>query len=298
MTAQSIAQPRLRRLALGLTACLVLVGLAMASTSAQAAQTSFSSINLCIKRSGEGKGTVRLVSAKSHCKKDERGAAFLTAQQGVLGVEADSGTTGATGATGAEGPKGPTGAQGPTGEEGPIGPQGPAGDKGPTGDKGATGDKGPTGNQGAVGNQGAQGASGDQGPAGPSGTAALVVSSNVSSTTWPRYIEGISNLAAFSVTNASNGQSTGQIFGPAINVTNIQVKVGTAPGNGNSYTFTLHNAGANTDTTASCQILNAATTASCTVSGVSIASDTEINWKLARTGSNNPGWVMLTLSFN
>jgi Collagen triple helix repeat (20 copies) len=149
MTAQSIAPPRLRYLALGLAACLIFVGLSVASTSAQAAQTtSFNALNLCIKRSGDGQGTVRLISAKARCNKSERGVLFLTTsgKQGVLGVEAESGAAGPTGATGPVGPTGATGPEGPAGpqgEKGPVGEKGPIGEKGPTGDKGPIGDKGP-----------------------------------------------------------------------------------------------------------------------------------------------------------
>ena len=124
MTARSIAQPRLRSVGLCLAACL-LACLSLASTSAQAAQsTSANALNLCIARSGEHKGTVRLISAKARCKGSERGATFLTASgsQGVLGAQAESGATGATG------------------PQGPVGPQGPQGEKGPTGDKGPQGD--------------------------------------------------------------------------------------------------------------------------------------------------------------
>src|SRR5690349_8335147 len=106
MTARSTSPLRLRSAVFCLVACLF-AGLSLAAASAQAASSN--AINLCIARSGEHKGTVRLVSAKAHCKSSERSATFLTAtdSQGVLGAAAESGATGATGATGAQGEKGP-----------------------------------------------------------------------------------------------------------------------------------------------------------------------------------------------
>src|ERR1700709_1386587 len=161
MTARSISPLSLRGAALCLVACL-LAGLSLAST-AQAASSN--ALNLCIERAGTHKGTVRLISAKAHCKSSERSATFLTASgsQGVLGAEAGSGATGARGAAGApgaQGEKGPRGDQGLQGAQGPVGEKGPTGDKGPTGNKGAQGEPG---NKGATGDKGPQGEPGDKG---------------------------------------------------------------------------------------------------------------------------------------
>ncbi len=84
-------------------------------------------INLCVKQSGTGKGTIRLVSAQAKCKPGERGVLVFTSSsgQGVLGAEES------------------------TGPPGPQGPVGPAGPRGPAGPKGATGDQGPPGETGA-----------------------------------------------------------------------------------------------------------------------------------------------------
>src|ERR1700755_1492413 len=122
MTARSISPLSLRGLALCLVACLF-AGMSLASTSAQAASSN--ALNLCIARSGEHKGTVRLISAKAHCKSSESSATFLTASssQGVLGAEAESGATGPTGAAGAAGPQGEKGPRGDQGPQGPVGEQ-------------------------------------------------------------------------------------------------------------------------------------------------------------------------------
>jgi hypothetical protein len=94
MTASLFAQPKLRWLALALTACLVLIGLA--ATSVQAAQKpSLETVTLCIQQGGPEKGSIRFVKATLRCLKGEKRVIVLTTkgQQGVLGIEAGSGST-------------------------------------------------------------------------------------------------------------------------------------------------------------------------------------------------------------
>ena len=70
----------------------------------------------CYKSKGKGKGALRVVSAKTKCKRGERRVAWQ--QKG------DEGPAGAAGAPGAPGAPGPPG---PQGETGPMGPKGATG---------------------------------------------------------------------------------------------------------------------------------------------------------------------------
>jgi hypothetical protein len=112
-----ISSPRfleLRWLAFAAVACLALIGLLSAATSAEAAQKrSLGSITLCIKQKAPDKGSIRFVKANKKCLKGEKRVQVVTtnSSQGVAGIEATSGATGATGAAGATGPQGPQGLQ-------------------------------------------------------------------------------------------------------------------------------------------------------------------------------------------
>jgi hypothetical protein len=104
-------------------------------------------------------------------------------------------------------------------------------------------------------------------------------------------------VSGFSLGNATNSGSTGNIVGPPLSITGITVKVETAPGASKNYTFTLHRADNGTDTTATCQVSGTATSATCAVSGVTTPANAELNWKIDRTSSNAPGWVLITLAY-
>src|SRR4051812_17662255 len=89
------------------TVCLILVlgGSALAADSLTGAGSSSEQIYVCVKKSGKGKGQMRVVSAKAKCKKSERKTSWAT--QGPAGPAGPSGPSGVT-AAGASGV--PTGA--------------------------------------------------------------------------------------------------------------------------------------------------------------------------------------------
>jgi len=160
---------------------LAALSLSLGAVGAQAAPT-LSAVNLCVKKTNPGRGTIRLVSAKALCRKSERGVllvaspgqdgVILQAEPGAAGKPGEKGAVGDQGPVGEKGPTGDKGPQGATGDKGPVGdkgPQGATGDKGPEGDKGPTGDKGPQGLEGLQGPIGLQGLTGDKGPQGPEG---------------------------------------------------------------------------------------------------------------------------------
>jgi hypothetical protein len=82
------------------SACLAIVlgGSAMAADSLHSAATSGEQVYVCIKKSGAGKGQMRVVTAKAKCKKTERKTSWA-----------------------AQGPEGPAGSPGSVGPAGPAG---------------------------------------------------------------------------------------------------------------------------------------------------------------------------------
>jgi hypothetical protein len=247
--------------------------MAAVSTSASAAGKSLSKINLCIAKSRPGKGTLRFVGAKTHCRKGE-----LLVQvfgRNVPGVQEGSGTQGATGEKGPTGDRGPVGLQGPTGDKGPAGLQGPTGDKGPQGDPGVKGpdgdkgaqgdpgDKGPDGDPGPVGPQGPdgdKGLEGDKGPTGdqgPTGEGILVTGL----TTRNASTSATSYLGPFLTSSPTSTESNVQQIMPiAGTIANLAVKIGTAPGSGsNSYTLTIRKNGAAGSPSLTCEIEGSST---------------------------------------
>src|SRR5881392_3309293 len=99
MTARSFLPHPLRGRRLVVFAGLVLAILCAVAASTQAA-TAVSSVSLCVKKGGPGKGTIRLRSRKTHCDASER-AIVLVANPGSKG---GPGTEGATGQPGEKGP--------------------------------------------------------------------------------------------------------------------------------------------------------------------------------------------------
>ena len=100
-------------------------------------------------------------------------------------------------------------------------------------------------------------------------------------------------------TSGAGSGDTGQSLGPPLSIASYTIKVQTAPGNGNSYTFNLRHAGSGDYTPANqCVISNLNT--SCTFSGSTITTGAgdSINWSVARTGSNSPGWVLWSIAYS
>ncbi len=176
------------------------------------------------------------------------GATGATGAQGPIGLTGPAGADGATGATGPQGPIGPTGPAGADGATGATGPQGPIGLTGPAGADGATGATGPqgpigltgpagadgaTGPQGSQGPPGADGAQGPIGPQGPSGIAQQWLGgaglANRNATTEYFGIFGATGTPSTRV--ATVAPLTGTISG-------FRLRLTTAPGAGNGYTFT------------------------------------------------------------
>jgi len=167
----------------------------------------------------------------------------------VTGPEGPTGPQGPQGPQGVTGPEGPTGAQGVTGPEGATGPQGPQGATGATGPTGDTGPAGATGATGATG-QGTTGATGPTGPAGPAATQIIggggadSDAQNNNNVFVGLFLDDASTTEAPALQSMAIGGS----------LDNFNVRLSTAPGTGDSYTFTVR--------------LNEANTAlSCTISG-------------------------------
>ena len=205
----------MKRLSIGLLAWFLILG---SISYMQAASSSGSNIQLCLKNSGAvfvvGQGfkkadcknndqliSINTNSLMSWSDKDNdedkdkdkdklkvwpQGATGATGPMGATGATGPAGTDGATGATGATGPAGTDGATGATGATGAIGPKWDTGDTGPTGATGAigpqglTGDTGPAGTNGTNGTDGTPGATGATGPTGPQGTPGINGTNGVS----------------------------------------------------------------------------------------------------------------------
>lgn len=89
MTAASFLS-RIRLIVAALAAFLVLAAVAAYSSSAQPAQLgSLTTINLCVRKAGPEKGTVRFVQKRAYCKLGELQVQALGAgsTQGALGIE-------------------------------------------------------------------------------------------------------------------------------------------------------------------------------------------------------------------
>ena len=147
--------------AAGFSAAVIAGGAAVAQTSAP----SNADVRACVKKAD---GSVRVVGAKTKCRRNER----LVELAPAAGVQGASG-----GAPGAQGPPGPAGAPGPQGIPGAAGAPGlgglpgAPGSGGAPGPAGAPGVKGDTGPAGPAGSPGPQGPAGQRGPAGPQGPA-------------------------------------------------------------------------------------------------------------------------------
>ena len=105
-------------------AVLSLAACAILAVATPAPAESLMPLNLCIKKKGPGKGSIR-IAGTANCKSTERLLVVLTttSKQSVVPQVGAAGTTGAKGVTGEVGPTGPTGPSG--GATGPKGPTGP-----------------------------------------------------------------------------------------------------------------------------------------------------------------------------
>ena len=152
-----------------------------------------------------------------------------------------------------QGPEGPRGPTGPSaiGERGMTGPTGPS-VTGPTGRscKGDTGPIGPTGFTGPAGGPtGIQGNTGNTGPTGPTGTVVsmiggLVTLSTAGDNTNSRYFGAY--VAGTGLGGTATESNATTIIPLNCTMSNFYVNLSTAPGLGNSYTFTIRKNGANT----------------------------------------------------
>lgn len=146
----------LRKVAVGASAAVALVGGGTAVAAAAGSATTAASVYQgCLGSSGQ-LHQVTVDAAPPACPSGER---LITWNQ--TGPQGPAGLQGPKGDVGAVGPQGP---KGDTGDPGAPGPQGPQGLQGPAGDPGAVGPQGPQGEPGAPGTQGPKG---DPGPAGP-----------------------------------------------------------------------------------------------------------------------------------
>jgi hypothetical protein len=168
MTRPRFALAQIRWFVFAVIACLATAGLLVLAGSADAAQKSSDTIDLCITMSGPDKGSVRFVKPRQGCKSGELlvQVARGSDQQGVQGSSDELGPVGPRGAKGDKGDKGDRGLQGPAGQDGADGKDGTDGIDGIDGKDGAPG---PEGKEGPQGPQGPEGKQGPTGPAGPNG---------------------------------------------------------------------------------------------------------------------------------
>jgi hypothetical protein len=122
----------------------------------------------------------------------------------------------------------------------------------------------------------------------------------VTSTTFPRFISGISG---FNVGNSSSGTGdTGDVLGPALTITKMVIKIeNAAPASpATTYAFAVRKTnGTVQDLGAACTIPAGSST--CTFTGsVATGVGDELNLHVSRTGSTSasPGWVLWTISYS
>lgn len=167
---------RVLTLALALSACAgFLTALSAVATPAQASQQLSARVNVCLKQTRLGRGTIRFVARRHGCKEGEQLAQFVTVSSprfhGPGGISVVPRKNDKRGDSSRRGPAGPRGAKGERGEPGPRGKKGTTGrggEQGPTGpqgEQGSAGAKGDKGEQGLPGLTGAQGEKGEQGEA-------------------------------------------------------------------------------------------------------------------------------------
>ena len=181
------------------------------------------------------------------------GAPGAAGVAGAPGPKGDPGADGAPGAAGVAGAPGPKGDPGADGAPGAPGTAGVAGAPGPKGDPGADGAPGTAGVVGAPGPKGDPGADGAPGTAGAAGAA-----STVPGPMGPSGAAGAAGATGFTVLSGggtpdqqntryipvgaftSNTESAVSIPMPvAGTLSNLQVRLSTAPGSGNWYQLTV-----------------------------------------------------------
>ncbi len=169
---------------------------------------------------------------------------------GPAGVAGAPGANGADGAPGANGAEGPAGPQGPAG--GPQGIQGIQGVQGGTGATGAAGADGAPGATGAPGVDGANGAPGADGANGSNGGTLLAGGASLPGGDTTEYIR----VGAFA---SHAAQATAAVPVPLNGtLSNLVIRLTTAPGVGESYSFNIFVNGV--DTGLECNVTEAATT--------------------------------------
>lgn len=181
----------------------------------------------------------------------------------LLGPQGETGATGLTGLTGPAGVNGSNGTNGANGADGAVGAQGATGLQGPAGLQGATGETGLTGLTGAAGADGAAGVDGAAGAAGAQGaTGATGAAGATTPTVMMSYASALANNATHYFTSGPAVATEANIHAlfPAGTVARLSLHLYTAPGAGNSYTFTVMNNGV--ATSISCIVADTATTCS------------------------------------
>jgi len=181
------------------------------------------------------------------------------------------------------------------GGSGPTGPTGPTGATGATGSTGPTGATGATGSTGTPGTTGATGATGLTGPTGPTGSTGpgpsfLAYSSAAGITFSGTQYFAIGGGGAPSATEADVEAAAPT----ASTVSNLSAQVSTAPGGGNSVTFTWRKNGA--DQTVTCAISGTATTCTDFAHSFAVAQGDLLSIKAVSTGTpaGTPTLVIVT----
>jgi hypothetical protein len=180
--------------------------------------------------------------------------------------------------------------------------------EGATGAQGIQGLTGATGAQGIQGLTGATGAQGIQGPAGPTGATgpAGTTSGTAFSGTYNFNSAGFSGqtkylpLAGGAITVASAGFATEVVLSQTVlpntcTSGKLYIQLGTAPGSGNSYTYTIRDASSATDTALACTISGSSTTCNNSQT-LTINAGTNLELKTVAGGTPSTTYVSSTFS--
>ncbi len=195
----------------------------------------------------------------------------VTADSGTNSVTI-SGPGGPTGPTGDTGPTGPQGAEGATGAQGPTGPQGT---QGPTGPQGA-----PSTVPGPVGPTGATGQTGPTGPVGP-GLGAIIGGGYPTG-----FLDGSTNYLQLFDQDVHSSETASDLVLPVDGTAkNLYVKVTSAPGGTNTWTFTIRKNDATAPGAPFCTITGAATSCSDTGSSLSFAAGDIVSVQFLKQGT-------------
>jgi len=125
------------------SAAILLLALCVAcpaSAKPRASPTGVRTVQACAVKAGKHRGSLRLISAATRCKRGERRIVWsVLGPPGPQGVTGTTGSPGNAGAGGVAGPEGKAGTEGQAGPPGQAGPQGAPGTPGPAGTPGAPG---------------------------------------------------------------------------------------------------------------------------------------------------------------